>query len=51
MGLFDSLFGGNELEETVNRIIRRGGSAAKMIQSILSELGFNRWGQAVTKVS
>jgi hypothetical protein len=38
MGLLDSLFGGNDLEETVNRIIRRGGSADKMIQSILSEL-------------
>lgn len=38
MGLFDSLFGGDDVEEAVNIIIRRGGSADKMIQSILSEL-------------
>jgi hypothetical protein len=38
MGLFDSLFGGNGLEEAVDRHVKMGGPADKMIRSILSEL-------------
>ena len=38
MGLLDSLFGGNGLEEAVDRHVKMGGPADKIIQSILSEM-------------
>ena len=38
MGLFDALFGGNDLEQAVKRHIVPGWPADKMIQSCISEL-------------
>jgi len=38
MGFLDSLFGGNDIEEAVNRHVQMGGPADKMIRSILSEM-------------
>jgi hypothetical protein len=38
MGLFDSLFGGNQIEEAVNRHIQQGGPADRMIRAVFSEM-------------